>query len=516
MTYRLSRRSFLAGLGGALGLQILLRNLEAAAEGAKSPPRFLMTFWPNGTARERFLPKGGRRDFEISPILEPFENAQLREELIVLYGFAFHERSFGAGSSQAGTVFATTGADCAGTRRTAGDGHDGAAGGPSFDQIFLKRAKGLARPGVGYINTLGDARVESYEIASQCLSYSYDQRSIASATSGMITENIPLLPTLKPLDAYTQLFAGFVPGGTDAAKMLLDLKKRKSVLDSALRELARLKTLAPASQAPKIEAHTAAIRELELALQAKIDASTTSAGVCKLPAAPDANLVGKTGSAWEYSNPRVTEGDNDWLAEVTNQHLLLIRTAFQCDLIRVATFQPCPATNRIRLKGMNPGDPEAAYIHHPYVSALPVWNTPPAAGTEESNIYEFGCNAQRWFYQNMADALVEFRNTKDAFGGTLLDHTVTTFVTDTTSPADGWQPMPALIVGGRALGMLGGQCVDLSILEAGLPPHNAMWLSVAQAYFPDEDPMKVLADETFMKIAVPATGPIAGLWQRPA
>ena len=33
-TYRFARRSFLAGIGGAYGLEILLRNVEAASEGA--------------------------------------------------------------------------------------------------------------------------------------------------------------------------------------------------------------------------------------------------------------------------------------------------------------------------------------------------------------------------------------------------------------------------------------------------------------------------------------------------
>ena len=127
-------------------------------------------------------------------------------------------------------------------------------------------------------------------------------------------------------------------------------------------------------------------------------------------------------------------------------------------------------------------------------------------------MYEFGCNAETWFHQKTADALVEFKNTKDAFGGSLLDHTITTFITDEADPSDVRQPLPALIVGGRALGMIGGQFVNPSPVLS----HNAMWLSVAQAYFPDEDPMKVLADEAFMKGVSPATGPIEGLWQRPA
>jgi len=39
--YRFARRSFLAGVGGAVGLKVLLRNLESSAQGLAPPPRLL-------------------------------------------------------------------------------------------------------------------------------------------------------------------------------------------------------------------------------------------------------------------------------------------------------------------------------------------------------------------------------------------------------------------------------------------------------------------------------------------
>jgi hypothetical protein len=105
--------------------------------------------------------------------------------------------------------------------------------------------------------------------------------------------------------------------------------------------------------------------------------------------------------------------------------------------------------------------------------------------------------------------LIEFKNARDAFGGSLLDYTVVPFVTDEANNSDARNPLPALIVGGRKLGMLGGQFVNFS---DGLQPHNALWLSVAQAYFPNVNPLELLAQEEFMKR--PAM-PIDGLWQKP-
>ena len=45
-SYRIARRSFFRSVGaGAVGLKVMLRNLEASAQGMTSPPRFLMTHW---------------------------------------------------------------------------------------------------------------------------------------------------------------------------------------------------------------------------------------------------------------------------------------------------------------------------------------------------------------------------------------------------------------------------------------------------------------------------------------
>src|SRR5687767_5736357 len=105
-SYRFARRSFLAGVGGALGLKILLGNLEAIAEGATSPPRFLLMHWSVGTIRHHFLPVGSGRDFTFSRILKPFE--PLKADTIVFYGFGDRLPTVCGGGAEAGTVMTTT------------------------------------------------------------------------------------------------------------------------------------------------------------------------------------------------------------------------------------------------------------------------------------------------------------------------------------------------------------------------------------------------------------------------
>ena len=63
ISYRFKRRAFLAGMGGGVGLKIMLRNMEAAAQTTKSPARLLVPHWPvgivAGTSDALFAPTSG-------------------------------------------------------------------------------------------------------------------------------------------------------------------------------------------------------------------------------------------------------------------------------------------------------------------------------------------------------------------------------------------------------------------------------------------------------------------------
>jgi hypothetical protein len=297
--YRFRRRAFLAGVGGAFGLRILLDNLEASAQGVPSPPRLFVMSWPSGTLRYHFVPAVTGREYVTTRILSPFEAAGLREDMIVLYGLSHVGIRNLGGGAEGGTVVAVTGVDTPGTRSNMGEADDPIAGGPSFDQIFLKHAPDLQRPaGPGFIHTIGDNRVDSYETSTRCLSYGYQTREVPVVRPevGTTQEPLPLLPELAPAEAYAKLFSGFVPGGDtpenmETAKRALRL--RKSVLDSALRELDRVHDLAPSSEWPKLDAHAEAIRKLELELEDQL--ADPAAPNCELPASPDPMLVAKTG-----------------------------------------------------------------------------------------------------------------------------------------------------------------------------------------------------------------------------
>ena len=524
--YRFARRSFLLGIGGAFGLEILLRNMEAAAQGAGAPPRFLMMHWPVGTIRDQFIPTGSGTSFTTSKmgqgpgyIISPFDTPELRPQTIILHGFNMDGIRGEGGGHEDGTGFATTGASSPGTRANGGEDDDGCAGGPSWDQILLRNVPALSRRneqgtiiGRGTYNTICDRRVDSYETSTRCLSYSYEQQTINSARpGGTIVEHRPLLPEMSPLTAYKDLFGGFAPGGAITSREALRLLKlRKSVLDYSLRELDRLKTLGPASERDKIDGHAAAVRKLEAQLSDQI-AANGATSACAVPPMPDAALTGQDADSLrgDYDNPMVNTSDETTHEAVGKAHAAIIRGAFACDLIRVATFQWSPGTNHVAFKGLDPSNPDTIWMHHPLshrVANASFFNGPRPA--ENTYVWDAMVNVNRWYFQKTADIINEFRSQvdpQDPMGGSLLDNTVIPLITEVAEASHTREGHGAIIFGGGKLGMQGGQYQSVSGI------HNQLWLTVAQAFL-GADAARKLASEVYVKAGA---NPISGLWVSP-
>jgi hypothetical protein len=532
MSYRFARRSFLASIGGAFGLEILLRNMEAGAMGAGPPPRFLMMHWPSGTLRTQFVPNGTGMSYTTSPapegssaatnrgagyIISPFDTPELRPLTTILYGLTTGSMSGRGGGHEDGTPFATTGSNSPGTRQNGGETDDGCAGGPSWDQILLKNVPELSRRsadgtiiGRGYYNTICDARIDSYETSTRCLSYGYTKVSVASAIpSGTIQENQPLRPQLSPVTAYNDLFSGFMPGGgpmTDMNALRL-LRHKKSVLDHSLRELNRLNTLAPASERTKIESHAAVIRQIEAQLSEQINNPPTT-GTCTLPMMPDPAVVGKSADRLaDYGNPIAKSDDAPVHEQVGNAHAGILRAAFACDLIRVATFQWSPGTNHVSFKGLDPNSPDTIYMHHPLSHAQTASSFfTGSRPSNATNVWDAMVAANYWYFLKTAAIINTFRtqiDPLDPMGGSLLSRTVIPMVTEVGDASHNRAGHGALIVGGQALGMRGGEFRMVS------GNHNQLWTTVAQAYL-GANAVNALASESYVK-----ANPISGLWAAP-
>jgi len=87
---KIQRRTFLQGLGTAMGLPLLDAMLPGSAWGApasdSAPRRMAFVFFPNGAIMKDWKPKGDGRDFEFSRTLKPLE--KFRDDLNVITGLA--------------------------------------------------------------------------------------------------------------------------------------------------------------------------------------------------------------------------------------------------------------------------------------------------------------------------------------------------------------------------------------------------------------------------------------------
>jgi hypothetical protein len=504
-SYRFARRSFLSAIGGAFALENVLRSMEAAAQGATSPMRLLVANYPVGTVRPDFEPTGSGVTYETSRLLKPFETAELRQDMIVLYGLS-NDSIGGPGGKghQKGMVIMATGAATKYVRAGELIDQDCCAAGPSFDQIFLKRALGLQTP-KGYLNVICDNRVDyNPETSVQCMSYDYAERPV-EAVGGSGQEHIPLLPELSPLQLYLGTFGGLMPGGmvgSNPEQLTRALKEHKSVLDYSLRELARLKQLAPASESAKLDFHADAVRKIETQLSNQLAQGPGTLTECAAPM-PSAVTGGKYdgGIHRDYDNPTASVSDETVHEQVGQLHAGLIKAAFACDLVRVATFQWSPGVNHIAFKGIYPGEPNSIYMHHPLSHRITTSDTLATSGRRPE--VEFLSSVEEWYNQRFAKIVADFKATPDVFGNSLLETTVIPYLTEVAACGHEYYPLPALIFGGSKLGLKGGQYQYLD-----QRPHNDMWLSIAQAFGLSMDDLK---QDKFMQDNSTYSGPIAGL-----
>jgi hypothetical protein len=335
---------------------------------------------------------------------------------------------------------------------------------------------------------------------------------------GSITEYQPLQPELSPFQLYSDLFKDFMPsapsGTPDAAAALKALKMRKSVLDFALNELNQLKTLAPGSEAPKIDLHAQAIRNAEMQLDELIQNGGMASNGCVAPMQPDKSLTGKQGN--DKSADNVSTDDAPTHKLVAEAHGAVILAAFQCDLIRVASFQFSPGTNHVSFKGLWPNDPNRIAMHHPVsheggFQGSAASSDPSGLSADDRNRYEFLAACQVWYNTRMAELLTKFKQAKDAFGNSLLDYTVVPFITEVAQSNHTRDPKPAFLFGGTKLGLKHGTFQSF----AQSRPQVDLYLTCAQALLKNADPKVGLPNERFWQFNKNAAV-IQGLWAAPA
>ena len=348
-----SRRSLLTGGAAAVLAAPFLRLLQGQAHAASGDAcRLLVFFTPNGTAPSRWMPVGDGGGYSFAPgsILEPL--ADRTSDLLVVSGLNFHR----AENHEPGMAAMLT--------------NNGAAGdvgaGMSIDQ-YIATAIG------------GDTKFRSLELGVQTSAWGGNQqtRMCYGGPGQYVT------PDDNPVGVYQRMYADLLQDPAEAARLLT---RRQSILDASMADLDDLHRRLGAAERIKLEAHLAALRQVEQSL--------SSSGLCD-PGAPPAALA-------TY--------DNDSYPELASLQLDLAVEALACDLSRVVSVQMSHTVGGpvMTWEGLS----EA---HH----ALSHMDDSNAAGVADF------VTAERWYAGQFSALLDRMEAIPDPGGdGTLLDNTV--------------------------------------------------------------------------------------------
>jgi Protein of unknown function (DUF1552) len=396
----LPRRTFLRGMGTALGLPLLDAMVPALS--AMIPPtaaarRLGFIYMPNGVAKnstiDYWTPRGEGKDFELSQILAPLE--PFRDRMVVVSGLDQNQAETGndgaSGDHTRGTSSWLTGVY---PKRTEGADVRNAV---SADQIAVSAlGKDSVLPSL-------ELAIDLNFLAGQCEnSYScvyLNTLAWTSPTTPLPTENNPRI-------VFERLFGD---GGT-AERRAAQARQNQSILDSVLDDLHRVeRRLGPADRT-KVTEYVDAVREVERRIEGAESRTET-----ELP-----TLDRPKGIPERFDEHVKLMYELQWLA-------------FRADLTRVVTFMLGRELNFRTYPEIGVTEGHHGLSHH------------------QDRPEQIAKYAKVGVYQAQlfAGFLEKLQSTSDG-DGTLLDHSLFLYGAGLSNPnTHAHTDLPLLVVGGR-------------------------------------------------------------------
>jgi hypothetical protein len=259
----MKRRSFL--FTTATGAALLSPFFAARARAQTAPaPRVLFWVFSNGyPSPDAFFPEGSSETvFSLSSMLQGL--SAVRDDIVIVDGVSIRRSGLNPRGADhirsVGKVL--TAADILESRVDAEN--EGEPGGPSIDHV-IATARGAATIELLVADRGRDTMREQ--------PFAMGPRAFK-------------VPTVDPGQAWGRLFGGFVPPQEDPAVRAAYQRRqrsRRSVLDGALADLARVRRELDAVERVKLDTHEDAIRRVERRVQADLDASPSVSAACTLP-----------------------------------------------------------------------------------------------------------------------------------------------------------------------------------------------------------------------------------------
>src|SRR5688572_11041625 len=406
----LPRRTFLRGVGVALGLPMLDAMVPALSALAQTPAssgtrRLAFIYMPNGVAKnsavDYWTPKTEGRQFEMSQILAPLE--PFRDRLLVVSGLDQNQAEAGndgaSGDHTRGTSSWLTGVY---PKRT--EGAD-VRNGISADQIAAPvLGKDTALPSL-------ELAIDLNFLAGQCEnSYScayLNTLAWTSPTTPLPTENNPRV-------VFERLFGD---GGT-AERRAAHARRNRSILDSVLDDFKRLQQRIGPGDRAVVEEWVDAVREVERRIS----------GVEKRNNDELPTLERPTGVPERFDEHVKLMYELQWLA-------------FRADVTRVVTFMLGRELNFRTYPEIGVTEGHHGLSHH---------QDRPEQIAKYAKVGTYQAELLAWF-------LDKLQSTPEG-DGTLLDHSLFLYGAGLSNPnTHAHVDLPLLVIGGRSLGIDGNR-----------------------------------------------------------
>ena len=396
----LPRRTLLKGAGAAFALPLLDAMIPAATaveKTAAQPVRRLgYVFMPMGCDNSRWIPQGGEKLEELSPILRPLE--PVKGDVTIISNMELAP-AYPGSHATSNSAFLS----CAKAKVT-----------ESTDYYLGTTADQIAAQQIGQETQLPslELAMDLLKVVGQC------DNGYACVYQNNLSWSSPTTPL--PSEAHPRIVFEmlFGEGGTMAERRA-SLRKRASLLDWVGEEIASLqRELGPADRA-KVAQYLDSVREVERRIQ-------TAEAQAKDVELPD--LDRPLGVPASFADHARLMFDLQLLA-------------MQADATRVTTFQLARETSNRTYPEIGVPDPHHPLSHH---------GNDPDKIARMAKINEFHVSL-------FAEFLEKLKNTKEG-DGSLLDHSLFLYGSGIGNPnLHDHTKLPIIVAGGAAGNMKGGR-----------------------------------------------------------
>ena len=437
-SFRLSRRAVLRGAGTiAIALPWLeIMREERTAHAADAPAkRFVGVYTPGGTVHaggnnpslpEQWSPTGTENNFELSPILTPYE--PVKSQLLVLDGIDM--KSAVGEQLQSGMI-----AWLSGTKQASVGAAYGYASGPSIDQVLSDRlTTGAALSSLELAVRWGTGKSHGQVTPMGVVSFSKDEPFT------------PRPPLLDPVAIWKTLFGSDIAQGETR-------NWDKSILDYVDTRYAGLSAKLGAADKQRIDQHLSSIRELERGL------AQTIAARCTPPTLIDSSDYDPFAGLKSSDDGAVKDVLTDAaIPKVGKLMLDMLVMALACDRTSVATFMWTDSEAKHTYPWLDL--PETFFFYQN------------GGGYQPQQCAQIGT-----WYASQNSYLLQQMAKVDMGGHSLLDESVVFFGSEVSNPATHRKEnMPFLLAGGGG-GLRGGR-----FLKYGSVSHNDLLVAILNLF----------------------------------